>query len=185
MKKSFRLFNLSISKDQHETDMIRSWSNENAAFYFYFCSDRMEKIFLKKLYFHMLNSNVNYQELWNFLKNSFGNKFKQPCHLLKKRNKAWFSLYFYPNDVFLLTERTKLASSGGSYHSAVFHPIESQLIATANSIFGISLWDIRRPLKWVYFNLFIYYFLFAWCVFHRGKEEEFYSSRIRTNFEML
>ncbi|XP_066934607.1 DDB1- and CUL4-associated factor 5-like isoform X2 [Clytia hemisphaerica] len=50
-------------------------------------------------------------------------------------------------DVRSPLERTKLAASSGSYHSAVFHPINSQYIATANSLHGVSLWDIRKPLK--------------------------------------
>ncbi|XP_047132399.1 DDB1- and CUL4-associated factor 5 isoform X1 [Hydra vulgaris] len=50
-------------------------------------------------------------------------------------------------DVRNNNEYTRLAFSGGAFHSVSFNPVDPRLVATANSVDGISLWDIRIPEK--------------------------------------
>jgi WD repeat-containing protein 22 len=38
-----------------------------------------------------------------------------------------------------------IADYSSAFHAAVFNPVDSVLIATANSSKGVQLWDIRFP----------------------------------------
>lgn len=60
----------------------------------------------------------------------------------------FFSLHFM---IFLhilffnVTEPMCLAKQKTEFHSVMFNPVNSWLLATANSEEGISLWDYRKP----------------------------------------
>lgn len=40
-----------------------------------------------------------------------------------------------------------LAQYKSAFHSVMFNPIDSKMLATANAKEGASIWDIRKPLK--------------------------------------
>lgn len=40
-----------------------------------------------------------------------------------------------------------MAKDRAAFHAAVYNPCEPRLLASANAIEGVQLWDLRRPLR--------------------------------------
>lgn len=62
------------------------------------------------------------------------------------------------------SESLCLAQYKTPFHSVMFNPVEPKQLATANAEEGVSMWDIRKPLKYVQiylvFNLLAEYIFF-------------------------
>lgn len=45
------------------------------------------------------------------------------------------------------TETFCLAQYKTAFHSVMFNPVDSRMLATANAKEGVSMWDVRKPLE--------------------------------------
>ena len=41
-----------------------------------------------------------------------------------------------------------LAEKDAPFHSVMFHPVDNRIVASANSQYGVELWDVREPNKY-------------------------------------
>ena len=54
---------------------------------------------------------------------------------------------------FCITDPFVLASYSSSMHAVMYNPAEPRLLATANAKEGLGLWDIRKPRRFVLFDM--------------------------------